>query len=47
MIVLKDYQKRAVRELKQKMIDMLNLDEDRQKLVFNAPTGSGNRRRDD
>ena len=45
MIVLKDYQKRAVRELKQKMIDMLNLDEDRQKLVFKALTGSGNRRR--
>lgn len=41
MIVLKDYQKRAVRELKQKMVDMLNQDEDRQKLVFKAPTGSG------
>ena len=41
MIVLKDYQKRAVRELKQKMVDMLNQDEERQKLVFKAPTGSG------
>ena len=41
MIVLKDYQKRAIRELKQKIIDMLNQTEDRQKLVFKAPTGSG------
>ena len=41
MIQLKDYQKRAVRELKQKMVDMLNQEDDRQKLVFKAPTGSG------
>lgn len=41
MIELKDYQKRAIRELKTKLIDMLNQDEDRQKLVFKAPTGSG------
>jgi len=41
MIQLKDYQRKAVRELKQKMIEMLNLEEDRQKLVFKAPTGSG------
>ena len=41
MIVLKDYQKKAVRELKLKMIDMLNQSDDRQKLVFKAPTGSG------
>lgn len=41
MIELKDYQKKAVRELKAKLIDMLNQDEDRQKLVFKAPTGSG------
>ena len=41
MIQLKDYQKKAVRELKQKMIDLLNLADNRQKLVFKAPTGSG------
>lgn len=41
MIELKDYQKEAVRELKKKMIKMLNLDDDRQRLVFKAPTGSG------
>lgn len=34
MIELLDYQKKAVRELKQKMIDMLNDSEDRQKLIF-------------
>ena len=34
MIELRDYQKKAVRELKQKMIDMLNDSEDRQKLIF-------------
>ena len=33
MIELRDYQKKAVRELKQKMIDMLNDSEDRQKLI--------------
>lgn len=41
MIELKDYQKRAIRELRQKMVNMLNDDEDRQKLVFKAPTGAG------
>ena len=41
MIQLKDYQKKAVRELKLKMIEMLNQTDDRQKLVFKAPTGSG------
>ena len=41
MIELRDYQKKAVRELKQKMIDMLNDFEDRQKLIFKAPTGAG------
>ena len=41
MIQLKDYQKKAIKELKQKIIDMLNQSEDRQKLVFKAPTGSG------
>lgn len=41
MIELKDYQKKAIRELRQKMVDMLNDDEDRQRLVFKAPTGAG------
>lgn len=41
MIELRDYQKKAVRELKQKTIDMLNDSEDRQKLIFKAPTGAG------
>ena len=41
MIELRDYQKKAVRELKQKMIDMLNDSEDHQKLIFKAPTGAG------
>lgn len=41
MIELRDYQKKAVRELKQKMIEMLNDSEDRQKLIFKAPTGAG------
>ena len=41
MIQLKDYQRKAVRELKRKMIDMLNQTEERQRLVFKAPTGSG------
>ncbi|MBQ9467352.1 MAG: DEAD/DEAH box helicase family protein [Muribaculaceae bacterium] len=38
---LKDYQRRAVNELKGKLIELLNQNEDRQKLVFKAPTGSG------
>ena len=37
MIQSKDYQKRAVREQKQKMVDMLYQTDDRQKLVFKAP----------
>lgn len=41
MITLKDYQRKAVDELKRKMIDMLNDDCDRQRLVFKAPTGAG------
>lgn len=41
MIELKDYQKKAIRDLKQRIVDMLNQPEDRQKLVFKAPTGSG------
>lgn len=41
MIQLKDYQRKAVRELKRKIIEMLNLPDERQKLVFKAPTGSG------
>ena len=41
MIELRDYQKKAVRELKQRMIEMLNDPEDRQRLIFKAPTGAG------
>lgn len=41
MIELKDYQKKAVRELKYKFVEMLNDDDDRQKLIFKAPTGAG------
>ena len=41
MIELRDYQKKAVRDLKQKMIEMLNDPEDRQRLIFKAPTGAG------
>ena len=41
MIELRDYQKKAVRDLKQRMIDMLNDPEDRQRLIFKAPTGAG------
>ena len=41
MIELKDYQKKAVRELKSKLVELLNDDEDRQKLIFKAPTGAG------
>lgn len=41
MIQLKDYQKKAVKELKTKLIELLNLKEDRLRLVFKAPTGSG------
>ncbi len=41
MIELRDYQKKAVRELKQKVVEMLNEPEDRQRLIFKAPTGAG------
>ncbi|MCQ2255236.1 MAG: DEAD/DEAH box helicase family protein [Bacteroidaceae bacterium] len=41
MIELKDYQKRAVRELKRQLVSLLNDDEDRLKLIFKAPTGAG------
>lgn len=41
MLELKEYQERAVEELRRKMIEMLNRDANRQKLVFKAPTGSG------
>lgn len=41
MIELKDYQKKAVRELKSKLVELLNEEEDRQKLIFKAPTGAG------
>lgn len=41
MIELRDYQKKAVRDLKQKMVEMLNDHEERQKLIFKAPTGAG------
>ena len=41
MIHLKDYQRTAVNELKAKLLSMLSLQSERQKLVFKAPTGSG------
>ena len=41
MIELRDYQKKAVRDLKQRMIEMLNAPDDRQRLIFKAPTGAG------
>lgn len=41
MLQLKDYQKRAVKKLKENIIDMLSLQGDRQKIVFKAPTGAG------
>ena len=41
MIELRDYQKKAVRDLKQRMIEMLNDPDDRQRLIFKAPTGAG------
>lgn len=41
MLELRDYQQKAVRELKQKMIEMLNDPADRQRLIFKAPTGAG------
>lgn len=41
MIELRDYQKSAVKQLKERLMEMLDLQSDRQKLVFKAPTGSG------
>lgn len=41
MIELKDYQKKAVKRLKEDIIDMLNSSSMRQKYVLKAPTGSG------
>lgn len=41
MIELKDYQREAVNKLKLEVIDLLNLSESRQKLIFKAPTGAG------
>ena len=41
MLELKDYQKEAVRRLKENIIDMLSWSGMRQKIVFKAPTGSG------
>lgn len=41
MLELKEYQKTAVKRLKEYIIDMLAIHEDRQKLVFKAPTGAG------
>lgn len=41
MIELRDYQKKAVSELKQRIVEMLNEQDDRQRLIFKAPTGSG------
>ena len=35
------YQQKAIRQLSEKVIDLLNNDELRQKIVFKAPTGSG------
>ena len=41
MLQLKDYQTRAVKKLKENILDMLSLQDDRQKIVFKAPTGAG------
>ena len=41
MLQLKDYQTRAVKKLKENILDMLSLNDDRQKIVFKAPTGAG------
>lgn len=41
MIELKEYQAKAVKELKEKLKDALSLSETRQKIVFKSPTGSG------
>ncbi len=41
MLELKEYQKKAVKQLKENILDMLSMQENRQKIVFKAPTGSG------
>ena len=41
MIELKNYQKTAVHELKERVVRLLNFGGRRNKLVFKAPTGSG------
>ncbi|MBQ7471606.1 MAG: DEAD/DEAH box helicase family protein [Prevotella sp.] len=41
MIELKTYQRNAVNELKQRLVQLLGYDEHRQRLVLKAPTGSG------
>lgn len=41
MIELKTYQRNAVNELKQKLVQLLGYNELRQQIVFKAPTGSG------
>lgn len=41
MMELKTYQRNAVNELKQRLVQMLGYDEQRQRLVLKAPTGSG------
>jgi type III restriction enzyme len=41
MIELKDYQKKAVKRLKENIMDLLRVPENRQKIVFKAPTGAG------
>lgn len=41
MIILKDYQEKAVRELESKLVELLNDEGNRHKLVFKAPTGAG------
>lgn len=41
MIELKTYQRNAVNELKQRLVQMLGYNEQRQRLVLKAPTGSG------
>lgn len=35
------YQQKAIRELSDKIIDLLDNEDTRQKIVFKAPTGSG------
>lgn len=41
MIELKEYQKKAVNELMEKTVELLNTGKARNKLFFKAPTGAG------